>query len=1253
MLLKHPVVNYLSDQDINILLDEVVLFNVFCNRLETVADQKYNDDEDALNKFKGDLFELFVEFLIKYKGTDNRIAITDYQTSNEANIVDYGVDGVGVSTTNSRVATVQVKYRQSKCLLTYNEGNFGNFGRQSTRIIKEFGGKDQIPDDNSQMLYITSAGEVHYSVADADPEIRVIKREGLRELTDNVTEFWLRFKESILKSRIKKVKGNFNKIIPRDHQICAVNAILDDMRTDDGKGKIILPTGCGKTIIQADVILKANAEFGYSCFLILSPRILLSYQHLASVANYLISNGCDADYLNVNSGSFDEKLINEERCKHGLTAANIPSTTKSSDIKKAVERAEKTGKILVISSTYHSAERVREAGIKVDIQINDEAHNMVSEEFSVCHGIGSNQFHFTATEKYADGDLGMENEEKWGNTAYERLPKEMIDAGEMIPPILHIVHSEDNEQVKENDFNALFRAIVDSFDAHRMRLHRDSMKPEMISPKMIVTVGGQETLEGIIGKNGNGGCNAFRDFCTNHPEIKVFAISSDLGAYMNGNWAENNNKIKDLFLKELQNLSNTKEAIILYVDMLTEGIDVPGITAFMPLRGMSDAKFKQGVGRATRLFGHDRKRFYAEEIKPSEPIKYVKPYAEVIVPTVMINSLDHANRYKKLWFSTYDTYGHHEHVVLTNMRGIDRESSLVDVNELNRNLKGVNSGVNKFLHDILGRPDQLDIDELVFIQLISECIEVAQSAYERLNLQYPFVTYKSIAKWHKDSGVEFMAKVKEMRNSGQSVFSDEIKKKYGTIYTPDFVVQKTVDTAWKYLPKDKDVLDLTYIDPACGDGNFLEYVYHKLMIEGVSISDPVKRSRYIITKCLWGYEILDKMVKAAKIRLCLLHAKTIKDNNAEADNISTLMDELHIYWGNAICLPEDTEQDWYNGRGPHEGGILDEHIREKKFDVIVGNPPYTRLERSSRNAPRTDMDGRHFCGYYNQRDMAQIFILWGLSHSIGLVCYNIIDTWIGKILDGAKETRSIIDGRLIEVITNEEIKRYSENDGGSINTCITLFNHDNSYSVKYNNSIFKYNKDEFVSGVLKKKIENATITYNFVNISVIKYVNSMTEKRSINTSSYEGKQRRKLYDSNIFYNDHGEQFFIVGSMRQYKISCYKLVMTNDISSFIQNNLSGRMKYCQVHKGHGLWLIGYFSTTMSSNYLSTYTDSKQKDNYELKTFLWQFCRVPDFDYYKKNRPERFQAYMEWIEQNMHNKDVFLAGIDEQFEMLIKD
>lgn len=724
--LKHPIKDWLSDEDISMLFDTddgvINKVNSFCSRIENLAVTRYGNNEDDLNKFKGDLFELFVEFMIKVKGGDNRVAITAYQTIEETDYTDYGVDGIGKSTINGRMATVQVKYRQQHETLTWNSGNFGNFGWQSTELIMAISQGQHYPTDNTQMLYITSAGSIHHSTDEiSSGKIQTITRNGLRELCDNVDEFWIQFKDSVISSRIKREK--VKRLELRNHQVCAVNAIIDDMRIDDGHGRVVLPTGTGKTLVQAQTIIEANKEFGHDCFVILSPRILLAYQHLVNVADHLISYDIDAEFVNVNSGSFDESIINSERAKAGFAAARIKSTTLSGEIAEAYRRAKEDGKILVISSTYHSAERIRSSGIHVDIQMNDEAHNMVSDEFSQCHGIGANCFHFTATEKYTDCDngLGMNNEDLWGNLCFEKLPKEMIEAGEMLPPVLHIVETNASDQVEENDYNAIFNAIAGSFGEHRNRLDENSARPDLISPKLLVTVGGQEVLKGIIGENGRFGCDAFERFRARHPNVSFFAISSELGAYINGSWSDSSNKSKDEFLKQVRQLEDADEAIILYVDMLTEGIDVPGITAFMPLRGLSETRFKQGVGRCTRLFGPDRKKIYAGEIGPANPDDYIKPFAEIVIPTVLINSRDNAIRYVKLWESLYDDYGHQEHVVLTHYNGKNDDPENEDKNTVDEKQHDSDSGIEEFIHRIVGRPDKLDIDELWLIQqIISE-----------------------------------------------------------------------------------------------------------------------------------------------------------------------------------------------------------------------------------------------------------------------------------------------------------------------------------------------------------------------------------------------------------------------------------------------------------------------------------------------------------------------------------------------------
>ena len=141
-------------------------------------------------------------------------------------------------------------------------------------------------------------------------------------------------------------------------------------------------------------------------------------------------------------------------------------------------------------------------------------------------------------------------------------------------------------------------------------------------------------------------------------------------------------------------------------------------------------------------------------------------------------------------------------------------------------------------------------------------------------------TYLAIAQYHLDKGTTVEDMIKKARKSGHGVFSEDIKKKFGTIYTPEFVVRKTIDLAWKYLTKDSNTLNLTYCDPACGDSNFLEILYEKLMQEE-GIQDPIKKSHYILTKCIYGIEILTQMVQASKIRLAILHLRTVEKNGED------------------------------------------------------------------------------------------------------------------------------------------------------------------------------------------------------------------------------------------------------------------------------------------------------------------------------------------------------------------------------------
>jgi hypothetical protein len=115
---------------------------------------------------------------------------------------------------------------------------------------------------------------------------------------------------------------------------------------------------------------------------------------------------------------------------------------------------------------------------------------------------------------------------------------------------------------------------------------------------------------------------------------KIYAVASDekIGNNING---EKVNRREFLDRLKTDGRDTMLKLIILHYDILAEGIDVPGITGIMPLRTLGKAKFLQTYGRAARLDIDDRKSIESGEIKPNELDKLMKPYAWVIIPTIL------------------------------------------------------------------------------------------------------------------------------------------------------------------------------------------------------------------------------------------------------------------------------------------------------------------------------------------------------------------------------------------------------------------------------------------------------------------------------------------------------------------------------------------------------------------------------------------------------------------------------------------
>ena len=380
----------------------------------------------------------------------------------------------------------------------------------------------------------------------------------------------------------------------RPHQ----QRMLDAMLTA-AMGRLTCPTGGGKSLVMIlDCLRRLQAAETPQTVVVCAPRILLAVQLYEEFFAEL--NGkVDVCVLHVHSGEVNcnrTTKIQEIQCHDGVC--------------KAVNTHQ------LIFTTYNSLRRINEAGIDVDLIYYDEAHNSVRRDFykevAAATLTAKNAYYFTATPKYRGGQISMNNTTVYGKELINVPAPELVANGSIIPPTIksHVVDIERNKSLlaAENDREVLIDIVS--------QLDEDSAQ------KILVAAPNTRVLWRLLSNT-----NVMAEFAARGYD--VLHITSKHGAYINKQKVGRQEFFDTL---DAWGKDPSRKFIMFHYSILSEGINVPGLTHCILLRNLPVIEMAQTIGRVIRLDKQDAADIQSGKIPAGQLNLYRKSTGFVTVP---------------------------------------------------------------------------------------------------------------------------------------------------------------------------------------------------------------------------------------------------------------------------------------------------------------------------------------------------------------------------------------------------------------------------------------------------------------------------------------------------------------------------------------------------------------------------------------------------------------------------------------------
>jgi adenine-specific DNA-methyltransferase len=137
-----------------------------------------------------------------------------------------------------------------------------------------------------------------------------------------------------------------------------------------------------------------------------------------------------------------------------------------------------------------------------------------------------------------------------------------------------------------------------------------------------------------------------------------------------------------------------------------------------------------------------------------------------------------------------------------------------------------------------------------------------------------------------------------------------IKKTKGVVYTPESIVNLILD----FVDYQENILNKKILDPSCGEGAFLISIVERILRKALNNGIEKGKIKKILEENIFGFDIDISAIKKSKKLLNDLVKKY------GIDSINWNIKELD-------CLDKESVSKYFN-----------------KFDFVVGNPPYIRIQ---------------------------------------------------------------------------------------------------------------------------------------------------------------------------------------------------------------------------------------------------------------------------------------------------------------------